>query len=138
MNTRDATVRWRVVVYGDWSTVIGVREYREQLIDQKPHVDSHDDPELEYRAYYVDCVSAKEMVAAFSAFGSHRLRCEFQSLVNTANEKTERLVTCFANTGGWDSHGEPYADISINETAIVDKVRDSVERAIKILGEVIA
>ena len=93
---------WRVVVWGDWETIISAREYRDILLEQKPC----DEFGAEWGCYRIQCDSADAMVAAFNVFRAMRLRCEFES-----SFISEDKAVCAEMQTGFYGDGIPSASV---------------------------
>ena len=135
MNTKDAVASWKVYVFGDWSTVISVRKYRDALIDQKPFITDPDDPEIEYRRYTIPCATGLDVFKAMTEFKAAGLEVEVAVLVSCGSDKTSRLVECYASTGEGYGGSKGVADIRYNETAIASHLHGKIGDAIKLLEE---
>lgn len=112
-------------VYGDWQTVIGAREYREQLIDQKPD----DAEDFEYSCYRIPVRTTEEAVTAYMRFHAQlKLRCYFAMLF----ESEDGVVRCAMQTGeGYARDPEPLCDVSIK--APLGEIETAAKQAIEIL-----
>lgn len=135
MNTKDAVASWKVYVFGDWSTVIAVRKYRDVLIDQKPVVTDPDDPEIEYRRYTIPCETGLDVFKAMTEFKSVGLEVEIAVHMSCGSDKKSRLVECYASTGGGYGGSSGAADIRYNEAAIASHLHAKIGDAIKLLEE---
>lgn len=122
---RNGKPKWRIVVSGDWETVISAREYREQLIDQKPY----DEDMAEWHQYRIECQTTADFVAAYRVFCEQlKLRCEFEA----SYLSDDRLLRSEMQTG-FDGDGEP--SCAVYTEFPESKVRDAVKQAIALLEE---
>jgi hypothetical protein len=122
---RSGKPRWSLVVSGDWETVISAREYREQLLDQKPF----DEQMAEWHVYRIDCETTAAFVAAYRVFCERlKLQCEFEASFIS----DDRLVRSEMQTG-FDGDSEPRC--SVDAEFPESKVRDAVKQAIALLEE---
>lgn len=123
---RHGQPKWRLVVWGDWSTVIGVAgKWRDELLDQKPF----DQEDAEYGEYHVACETTSELVYAYLAFhGGARLRVAF-----AVEFEPDKQCRVYAATDNGYGKNEPTcivkADIDHNQ------VVNAANAAIEILRE---
>lgn len=118
---------WRVVVWGDWETIISAREYRDILLEQKPC----DEFGAEWGCYRIQCDSADAMVAAFNVFRAMRLRCEFES-----SFISEDKAVCAEMQTGFDGDGIPSA--SVGAVFSDNAAETAIRTAMKALESAIA
>lgn len=124
---RLGTPQWKVVVSGDWQTVISAREYREQLLDQKPF----DEQESEWHVYRIDCATTADLVAAYRVFREKlKLQCEFEASFIS----DDRIVSVEMQTG-FDGDQEPRCNV--NAEFPESKVGDAVKQALALLEEAV-
>jgi hypothetical protein len=117
----------RAVIFGDWETVIGSRQYRDKLIDQMPDADMAD-----WHRYQIECSTPNELVSVFNEFQVLRkLRVEFE--FGFVSE--DRAVFAEARTG-FDGDGD--AQCSVGVEIPEHKVISAAIEAIGILSKAIA
>lgn len=110
---RHGQPQWFLTVYGDWQTVIGVRNYRDALLDQSPS----DDEEAEYHAYRIPCENTGQLFAAYRDFSAARLRCAV-----TVNFRSEdKAMDVWATTDHGFGKPEPSCSVmaKLDDMAVV-------------------
>lgn len=114
-----------ITIFGDWSTIISVREYRDAMIDQKPD----DLDSAEYNQYRLYFDTAKEIFAAYQAFSAKGLQCEFVAACDTP----DRSMSVFIATAGGYGHNAPLAQVIVADARINDAMATKIKQATKIL-----
>lgn len=112
-----------VLVFGDWDTVVSARQYRDQLLDQRPF----DEEMSDFSQYRIACETAGDMVAAFTEFqGRLKLRCEFGFLMKSEDRKIQvDLIT------GFDGDKKPQCFVTVEES--ISEIAQAAKKAIEIL-----
>ena len=112
-----------VLVFGDWDTVVSARQYRDQLLDQRPF----DEETSDFSQYRIACETAGDMVAAFTEFqGRLKLRCEFGFLMKSDDRKIQvDLIT------GFDGDKKPQCFVTVEES--ISEIAQAAKKAIEIL-----
>lgn len=111
---------WKVVVSGDWETVVSARDYREQLLDQKPFDEQMD----EWHVYRIECKTTAELVAAYRVFREQlKLNCEFE-----ASFISEDRSVCAEMQTGFDGDQDPRCSVGadIQSNALLDSVKQTL------------
>lgn len=114
-----------VTAWTDWHTVIGFREYRDQLLDMKP--DSEEDDPQEYRLYFD---SADALVAAYNAFRKQNIQCSIGFSGETENRDARVFVQ--SESFLWREQGDYF---SVSVKASNDNLRLAVASAIESLKD---
>lgn len=114
-----------LLVWGDWHSIIGVREYRDALLDQKPW----DEDEGDYKQYVVACTDTEAMVRAYTAFNGFRRAFRINK---TGGEW--RASACTAD--GYSNDG-PFVALEVDDTVLSGKVAEAAKKAAEILREAI-
>lgn len=114
-----------LLVWGDWYSVIGVREYRDVLLDQKPY----DEDEGDYKMYVIPCANTDELVKGYEAF--KQFRRAFR--LNVGRPGSEwRLSACTAD--GYSNDG-PFVALEVDDSIVSGKVADAAKQAAELLRE---
>lgn len=122
---RSGKAQLELIVWGDWYTVIGVREYRDILLDQKPI----DDEDANYRSYRIRCNSTEELMRAAEAFRKAKLLCAIG--MRFISDDGNVIVSAISGSGyGTD---EPYCSVEFKESEL--KAKRAIQQAIQILKE---
>lgn len=114
-----------LLVWGDWSTVISAREYRDLLLDQSP--DSAED--RDYREYRIPCSNTQEIVAAYHAFAENlRLKCGFAMEFDSGDG-----VKMFTQSvDGYSSDGA-FCNIDFDMRVFDHRIAEAAHEAIAVL-----
>ena len=116
-----------LLVWGDWCSVIGVRDYRDALLDQKPY----DEDGGEYAMYVVPCSNTDDLVKAYEAF--KQFRRAFR--LNVGRPGSEwRALACTAD--GYSNDG-PFIDLEVNDTVLSGKIAEAAKQAAELLRQAI-
>lgn len=114
-----------LLVWGDWYSVIGVRDYRDALIDQKPC----DEDGGEYAMYVIPCANTDDLVKAYEAF--KQFRRAFR--LNVGRPGSEwRLSACTAD--GYSNDG-PFVALEVDDSVLSGKVAEAAKKAAELLRE---
>lgn len=124
---RSGTPKLRAVVAGDWETVVSAREYREQLLDQKPF----DDDMAEWHQYRIECNDVGELVAAYRVFSDRlKLHCEFE----LSFMSDDRLM-CAEMQTGYEGDGKPSCHVGAEFADA--KALQAIKQAVALLEEAV-
>jgi hypothetical protein len=122
---RHAKPTLALVVWGDWHSIIAVREYREQLIDQKPW----DEDDGDYKSYNVPCANTAELVKAYEAFkGFRRSFC--------IKYRSDEWSITAATEDGYSNDGA-FVVLEVDDSVQSGKVFEAAKKAAEILKEAI-
>lgn len=114
-----------LLIWGDWYSVIGVRDYRDSLLDQKPY----DEESGEYAMYVIQCADTKDLVKAYEAF--KQFRCAFR--LNVGRPGSEWRVS--ACTGDGYSNDGPFVSLDIDDSLVSGRVAEAAKKAAELLRE---
>ena len=118
----DVEAKWSVQVCGDWHTVIGLREYRDDLIDQKPY----DEDDAEYGIYTIPCADMDAIRKALDACHEKHLYAYVAVEINH-----EHLELSLCSGDGYSRENKPCSRVIIKETSKAR--RDMIDEAIDLL-----
>ena len=121
----EVEAKWSVQVCGDWYTVIGLRDYRDDLIDQKPY----DEGDAEYGIYTIPCDGMDAIQKALTACKEKHLNAYVAVEINH-----EHLEVSLCSGDGYSRENKPCSRVIIKETSKAR--RDMIDQAINLLEQV--
>ena len=123
---RTGKAKLSLTIWGDWSTIIGARDYRDVLLPQKPY----DDDAFDWGQYTIPCSSNDMLVNAYVAFRKLRL----QTAITMQYESDDKEVKVYAVSNAFGQDGPVVSvDVKLNE----NKICGAITQAVNILGEAI-
>lgn len=128
---REANPKWAVVVFGAWHDVIALREYREELLEQKP--DSSMEDFGEWRPYRLKMSDPEQIAKAIAAAKKLNLQVELEC---ETRSPCGNVVTRAMTANGYDRKRTPVASVSIDEDAICMELGMAIQTAIDVLRRV--
>lgn len=124
---RRGVPKLKAVVSGDWETVISAREYREQMLDQKPF----DADMAEWHQYRIECKDVAELVAAYKVFSERlKLHCEFEFSFMSDDRRT-----CAEMQTGYEGDGKPTCHVGAEFADA--KALQAIKQAVALLEEAV-
>ena len=112
-----------LLVWGDWYSVIGVREYCDVLIDQKPY----DEDGCDYWQYVIPCRDIDELLKAYEAFKGLKRGLR----INKSG--SEWRVTA-QTTDGYTNDG-PFVALEVDDEVLSGKVTEAAKKAVEMLQD---
>lgn len=100
----EVEAKWSVQICGDWSTVISLRDYWDDLIGQNPY----DDDRAEYDVYSIPCADQEAIDRALAACREKHLQAHVA--VEIKHEHLEVSLHC---GDGFSSKNEPCAHVIV-------------------------
>jgi hypothetical protein len=113
-----------LLVFGDWQTVISSKQYREELLDQRP-----DEEMADWSQYRISCDTVEKLVEAYNEFRVRlKLHCDFGFLMKAVSAGGDVQVDLITGFGG---DQKPQCWVTVNEST--SAVSDAANKAIEIL-----
>lgn len=128
---REATPKWAVIVFGTWHDVIELREYREELLEQKP--DSSMEDFGEWRPYRLKMSDPEKIAKAITAAKKLNLQVELEC---ETRSPCGNVVTRAMTANGYDRKRTPVAAVCVDEDAICEVLGKAIQQAIDVLHRV--